>query len=247
MAGITDSKFVKQLIPYGFDMVTIGGYNVDEKTIKAGEEILKKGNRKEFKIDEECIINHIEDEVNNIKEDFDIIVSANLRATTPDPIVEISKIKELDVIELNAHCRQEELTNINCGQEIMKNPVYLEEFIKELTKKSKSKVSVKIRANVEGINTLNISKIIDKLNTNFLHLDCMKPGSPNCDLEIIKKINENTDIFIIGNNSIIDINSAKNMLSAGASGISIARATLNGKLSFNLNKIKNYSKKEVSI
>jgi TIM-barrel protein len=241
MAGITDSQFVKLLIPYGFDMVTIGGYNVDKKTIKAGNEIIKRG-RKEFRIDKEEIINHIENEVNEIKKEFNVSVSVNLRSTTLDPIIEISKIKNLDVIELNAHCRQKELNNINCGQSMMRNPEYFEEFLKELNKKSKSKTSVKIRANVEGVDTLKISKIIDELNTNFLHVDCMKPGHPYGDLEIIKKIKKNTNTFIIGNNSIKDIESSKNMLSAGASGISIARAIMDGKLPFNLNQIKEYQK-----
>ncbi|MDR2623858.1 MAG: tRNA-dihydrouridine synthase [Methanobrevibacter sp.] len=244
MAGITDSKFVKKLIPYGFDMVTIGGYNTDKKTINAGEKILKR-DRREFRISEEDVINHIENEVNSIKEDFNALVSVNLRATTPDPIIEVSKIKELDVVELNAHCRQKELVSINCGQSMMKNQRYFEEFLKELIKKSKSKISVKIRANVEGVDTLNISKIINKLNTDFLHVDCMKPKYPHGDLEIIKKISENTDIFIIGNNSIVDLKSAKNMLYVGASGISIARAVLNGRLSFNLNEIKGKRNKRV--
>ena len=33
MAGITDSKFLNKVIPYGFDAVTLGGYSLDEKTI----------------------------------------------------------------------------------------------------------------------------------------------------------------------------------------------------------------------
>jgi TIM-barrel protein len=237
MAGITDSEFVKTMIPYGFDMVTIGGYNTDKETINAGEEILKNG-RKEFEISEEDIITHIENEVNNIKKDFDIPVSANLRATSPDPIIEISKIKKLDIIELNAHCRQKELTNINCGQSMMKNIDYFKDFLKELNKKAKSKVSVKIRANVDGIDTLHICKIIDNLNTDFLHVDCMKPGYPYADLELLKKISENTNIFIIGNNSIVDVKSARDILSTKVSGISIARAAMNKTLNFDLNDIK---------
>ncbi|MDR2873342.1 MAG: tRNA-dihydrouridine synthase [Methanobrevibacter sp.] len=238
MAGITDSEFVKSVMSYGFDMVTIGGYNTDKETINAGEEILKNG-RKEFLIPEEEIINHLEREVNNIKKDFNVSVSANLRATTPDPIIEISKIKNLDVIELNAHCRQKELTNINCGQSIMKDEYYFKDFLKEVNKKAKSKVSVKVRANVKGIDTLNICKIIDNLNTDFLHVDCMKHDYPYADLMLLKKISENTNIFIIGNNSIVDVNSAKEMLSTKVSGISIARVVMDKKLNFDLNEIKN--------
>lgn len=263
MAGITDGTFALKLIPYGFDTVTIGGYNIDDPTIAAGEKILKRG-RNEFSIPQEDIFNSIEKEVKLIKNkspsDSNIKISTNLRAISPDPIIEISKIKDLDIIEINCHCRQEELLNINCGQNMLKDDEFLEAFISEITKKSKSEVSVKIRANVEGVDTLKIAKIIKNSKANYIHVDAMKPGFNHCDLDIIKKIaniiNQNdkgqkvqkrqkhqkNSLKIIGNNSINSIKRAEEMLNAGASGISIGRAAINGKLNFNLkslNIIKN--------
>ena len=44
-------------------------------------------------------------------------------------------------------------------------------------------------------------------------------------------------MFIIGNNSIRDVESARKMLAAGADGISIARAAIGGTLSFDLTQI----------
>lgn len=41
MAGITDGLFCRKLAHQGFDMVTLGGYNVDTLTIEAGERIIK--------------------------------------------------------------------------------------------------------------------------------------------------------------------------------------------------------------
>ncbi len=38
MAGISNSSFALKLIPYGFDVITLGGYNTDNKTINAGGE-----------------------------------------------------------------------------------------------------------------------------------------------------------------------------------------------------------------
>ncbi|KZX15508.1 dihydroorotate dehydrogenase [Methanobrevibacter cuticularis] len=236
MAGITDGKFALQLIPYGFDTVTIGGYNTDSKTIEAGEKILKRG-RNEFNIPEADLITTIGNEVEIIKDKYDVEVSANLRATTPDPILEISKIKNLDIIELNFHCRQHEILKINCGQSMLENIEFLETFTREIVKKSKSKVSVKIRANVEGTDTLKIAKIIEKVKADYLHIDAMKPGFNHADLDIIKKIANETEIFLIGNNSITSIDRCKKMLHAGASGISIGRAAINGKLNFDFAKI----------
>ena len=56
-------------------------------------------------------------------------------------------------------------------------------------------------------------------------------------MNVIKSIKEKTEIFLIGNNSIRDLESARKMISAGADGISIARAAMNGNVPFDLSKI----------
>ena len=236
MAGITDAEFAMKLIPYGFDTVIIGGYNTDNESIDACERIIARG-RKEFNYPKEEIYSVIENEVNTIKESFDVSVSANLRGTTPDPLIEISKIKSLDIIEINCHCRQEELVEAGCGQAMLLRPD-LEDYIKEVVKKSKSKVSMKMRANVEGVDNLGIAKLAEECGIDYLHIDAMKIGVRDADFDLIKQISDNTNIFIIGNNSINSISQAEKMLNAGANGISIARAAIGGKLNFDLNEIK---------
>ena len=236
MAGITNAKFIMKLIPYGFDMVTLGGYNTDSKTIAAGKKIINRG-RSEFDIAKEDLINTIEKETNLIKKKYNVKVSANLRAITPDPIIEISKIKLLDVVEVNCHCRQEEILDIGCGQSMLENTDFLIDFIKNIVKKSKSQVSVKIRANVNGIDTLKVAKKIDNLSVHYLHIDAMKPGFNHADLDIISKIASETDAFLIGNNSITSIEDVTAMINNGADGISIARAAINGKINFSLKDI----------
>ncbi len=236
MAGITNAEIAMKLIPYGFDTVTIGGYNTDNESIDACEKIIARG-RKEFNYPKEEIYSVIENEVNTIKDSFDVTVSANLRGTTPDPLIEISKIAKLDIIEINCHCRQEELVAVGCGQSMLLRPD-LEDYIKEVVKKSKSKVSLKMRANVEGVNNLAIAQLAEKSGVDYLHIDAMKKGVRDADFDLIRKIADNTDIFIIGNNSINSISQAEKMLNAGANGISIARAAIGGKLNFDLNEIK---------
>lgn len=236
MAGITDGNFCKKLVNYGFDMLTIGGYNLDKKTIEAGQKIIQRG-RPEFDIKEENIISTIENEATIIKNSWDGIVSANLRATSPSSIIEISKLAQIDVVEINAHCRQPELTEIGCGQALLYDTEILYDFIKNVVKRSESKVSVKIRANIENVDAIEVSKVIEETGAQFLHLDAMKPGYNYADYELVKSIKENTEIFLIGNNSTRDLESARKMISAGADGISIARAAMNGKISFDLRKL----------
>ena len=233
MAGITNAEFLNKVIPYGFDVVTLGGYSLDEKTIQASQKIIERG-RKEFHFELDEIIPHIENEVNNIKKIHpNVSVSANVRSVSPEPIIEASKIKNLDIIELNCHCRQQEITSIGCGQEMLKRPD-LAEFISQIVDNTKNKVSVKIRANINGINTLDIAQIIEDAGADFLHLDAMNPNVFDADWKLLENVCENTNIKVIGNNSIDSIDKIKKMYQCGVYGFSIARAIISGTLNFNI-------------
>ncbi|MDI9623675.1 MAG: tRNA-dihydrouridine synthase [Methanothermobacter sp.] len=234
MAGISNARFCLKLIPYGFNMVTLGGYNADKPTVKAAKKIMERGRLEfDFSADELPII--IQKEVSLIKDRTDVMVSVNLRAVTPDPIIEISRINEVDVVEINAHCRQGELTSIGCGQALLMDLERLEDFTREVVRRSDSKVSVKIRGNIPGVDEVEVAKVLDDSGVDYIHLDAMKPGFDCADFKLVNgvsKVIENATL--IGNNSIRDLESARRMLKAGADGISIARAAINGKLSFNL-------------
>ena len=87
MAGICNGDFAVKLIPYGFDTVTLGGFNIDKYTILAGRKIIKRG-RKEFDINEDKIYDFIEGESLKVKEHFsDVNVSVNLRSVNPEEII----------------------------------------------------------------------------------------------------------------------------------------------------------------
>jgi TIM-barrel protein len=238
MAGITNGMFCRKMADYGFDMVTLGGFNADEKAIKAGSKIIKRG-RPEFDIKEEDLVQHLAHELKLIKENnfYKGLVSVNIRASSPEPVVELSKTTEMDVVEINAHCRQIELIEANCGQALLNNPDYLHDFTSEVVKKTDKKVSVKIRANVPGVNNINVAEAVHAAGADYLHVDAMKPGFDCADYSVIRSIKDKMDIFIIGNNSIRDLKSARLMLSSGADGISIARAAINGTLPFDLSKL----------
>jgi TIM-barrel protein len=238
MAGITNGAFCRELSSSGFDMVTLGGYNADHPTIEAGHKILARG-RPEFDVLEEELQMHLEEQAALIKDqdDWNGMVSVNLRSTSPNPIINISKLSDVDVVEINAHCRQPEITKLGCGQALMKNSKYLEQFTSEVVRKANSKVSVKIRVNVPGIHDIDVAKAVESAGADFIHVDAMKPGFECADYDKIKSIKKETSMFLIGNNSIRDIQSARYMIAAGANGISIARAAIGGKIPFDLSQI----------
>ena len=233
MAGITNAEFLNKVIPYGFDVVTLGGYSLDEKTIEASRKIIERG-RKEFHFELDEIIPHIEKEVNLNKKVYpDVHVSANVRSTTAEPIIEASKINDLDIIEINCHCRQEEITAIGCGQEMLKRPD-LSDYISQIVDNSKSEVSVKIRGNVPDIDTLEVAKIIEDAGATYLHLDAMDPNVFDADWKLLENVCNNTNIKVIGNNSIDSTEKIRKMYQCGVYGFSIARAVISGTLNFNI-------------
>ena len=238
MAGITDGTFCRKMTAYGFDMVTLGGYSTDKPAIEAGCKIIARG-RLEFDVAEEKVLSYIEKQTKIIKSQnsWKGDISVNLRATSPEPIINVSKLDDVDVVEINAHCRQAELVNAGCGQALLQKPDKLGDFIEEVVKNSKSKVSVKVRANVHSVDDFVIAETVENAGADYLHIDAMKHGYNCADYNLIRSLKKKTDIFIIGNNSIKDLESARKMMDAGADGISIARAAMGGKLPFDLSFI----------
>ena len=233
MAGITDAEFLNKVIPFGFDTATLGGYSLDAETIEASEKIIKRG-RNEFHFLQDEIIGHIKKEVNLIKKQHpDVKVSVNVRSTTPQPIIEVSKIDNLDIVEINCHCRQEEILAIGCGQNMLKRGD-LADYIKDVVDNASCEVSVKIRANVEGSDTLKIAKLIENAGADYLHIDAMKAGIFDADYDLLTEICSNTNIKVIGNNSIDSEQKIEKMLKTEVYGFSIARALISGKLNFNI-------------
>ena len=233
MAGITNSEFLNKVIPYGFDVATLGGYSLDQATIDASKKIIERGRREfDFPLDE--IFTHIENEANSIKKVHkNVKVSANVRATTPQPIIEAGNIRDLDIVEINCHCRQKEITDIGCGQEMLIRKD-LGDFISEVVDNVDSEVSVKIRANVEGTDILKLAGLIEESGADYLHIDAMKKGVFEADWELLTEISNNVNIKVIGNNSVNSQDNLQKMIDTGVDGFSIARSLISGKLDFNI-------------
>lgn len=233
MAGITDASFLNKVIPFGFNVATLGGYSLDEPTIEASKKIITRG-RKEFDFPVDEIFSHISNEIKAIKNvHSNVKVSANVRSTTPQPIIEVGNIEDLDIVEINCHCRQEEILSIGCGQQML-NRSDLSDFISQVVDNVDSEVSVKIRANVEGIDTLKIANLIEDAGADYLHIDAMKKGVSDADWDLLEKICNNVDIKVIGNNSVNSKQNLKRMIDTGVDGFSIARSVISGKLNFTI-------------
>jgi TIM-barrel protein len=144
IAGLTNSSFA---ITRSAGLAILGGYNLDEATITAAKELVKKG-RSEFAYDDPMSVIKNELGVMNATE---IIAGVNARSATLEPLLEIAELthKKGAILELNAHCRQLEMEAIGAGQCLMRDLTKLSEWIREI-KQTDVPLSVKVRAGVIG-------------------------------------------------------------------------------------------------
>ncbi len=223
MAGITDSRFASRFRNAG--MIVLGGYNLDDKTNDAAQKEIARG-RKEFVSKEpmEFLKNELE------STEGLTTIAVNVRAATIEPCIEAAHLakKSGAILEINAHCRQPEMLELGAGEALLKDSPRLCEYIREI-KKTGVVLSVKTRANV--VNDVELARAVESAGADIIHIDAMPPEKeiqdfPGADVRVIKRIRNSTGLFIIGNNSVVDFEGAREMFSHGADMVSVARAAL---------------------
>ncbi|MHA2055733.1 MAG: hypothetical protein ACW99F_19350 [Candidatus Hodarchaeales archaeon] len=233
MAGITNGKFASQFInTKQVGKVTIGGYPIGKEMIQAAVLASKRG-RKEFILRDGEETSSIVQELEYIKSPSDTII--NLRINTLDDIQHFvkrlsSEITFKPIIEINAHCQQQEFMSIGGGQSLIKRPALLTEMIHVIQAQDFA-ISLKIRAN--QLNPESFSKLVNNWDLDYLHIDSYKIGTQGTDLNLLKSFVNQCQVAVIGNNSVVDRVSAKKILEVGAKYFSIARAARNNSKIFN--------------
>ncbi|NJD76689.1 MAG: methanogenesis marker 9 domain-containing protein [Candidatus Methanoperedens sp.] len=226
MAGITDSKFASGFTHAG--LIILGGYNLDQETNDAARKEIERG-RKEFVSDNP--MGFLKTELEAASKPGTpgtpgtpgATIAVNVRAASLEPFLEAADIakKSGAILEINAHCRQPEMLAVGAGEALLKDLEKLCGYIREI-KKTGVVLSIKIRANV--VNDVELAKAIEKAGADIIHIDAMHPQG--VDFGAIKRVRNSTGLFIIGNNSVVDFETAKEMFSRGADMVSLARAVL---------------------
>jgi TIM-barrel protein len=220
MAGITDSKFASGFREAG--LIILGGYNLDKETNEAAKKEIARG-REEFISDDPLHFLGTELEAASSS---GTTLAVNVRAASLTPYLEASDIAVRfgAILELNAHCRQPEMLELGAGEALLKDSSRLCEYIREI-KKTGVVLSVKIRGNV--VNEVELAEAVEKAGADILHIDAMHPQGVDTGVGVIKRVRNSSELFIIGNNSVVDFESAREMFGHGADMVSVARAVLN--------------------
>jgi TIM-barrel protein len=216
MAGINDHKFCSKF-PAG--MVILGGFSVDEESMEASKKAVKRG-RREFIFEDP--LKGVKTEIEGLIKAYDGVFAVNVRSASEKGYLKTAKLVSEygGIIEINAHCRQPEFVEIGCGQELLKERPRLISIVKKTSKICPT--CVKIRGGLP-LDYCELTRELKEAGCLMLHVDAMILGG-NADFELINEVSK--EILTIGNNSVIDVYSAKKMLESGAKLVSAARAVL---------------------
>jgi len=124
------------------------------------------------------------------------------------------------ILEIDCHCRQPEMADIGVGEPLLHDLQKLGSIISKI-KKTGVVLSVKTRSGI--VDDRELAVAIEEAGADMIHIDAMDPGY-GADYNAIKAARNATDLFIIGNNSVTDFRSAKDMFGYGADMVSLARA-----------------------
>ena len=224
MAGITSGDFAKQCLKKGgAGMVSIGGYPIGKEMIFASFKIAKRY-REEFILHSGEEHNEILNEAKKIGDLSRLIINLRLNSSEEAYIFARnfrSVLSKKPIIEINAHCRQPEISQFGGGQNLLQRFDVLTDIIKAFQSES-FEISLKFRGN--AINPNLLIPQVEQWHLDFLHIDSYKEGTIGTDLDLLEVYTKKTDVPIIGNNSVVDFTSAQAILNTGAQYFSIARA-----------------------
>ena len=192
----------------------LGGIALDEPTREAARRMVER-DREEFLPEDP--IDFVDRQLAHL-EDVDLRPGFNVRSASLPPIRKAARVcADHDaILELNAHCRQDEMCRAGAGEALLQDHDRLREQIAAATDEGAT-VSVKVRAELPGVDLTEIAETVAAAGADAVHVDAMDSES------VIAEIADSTDLFVIANNEVRDEATVREYLAYGADAVSVGR------------------------
>ncbi|WP_248515731.1 tRNA-dihydrouridine synthase [Salinarchaeum laminariae] len=213
LSGQSDANWAKGALPH-VGAAFLGGIALDEPTREAARELVER-DRDEFLPADP--FDWIDEQLASLAGE-PLLPAVNVRAATPDPVARAAEIcaDYGAVLEVNAHCRQPELCASGTGETLLRDPDRLVTYV-EAASAAGATVSVKVRAELDGVDLPHVARRADAAGAGVLHVDAMDTES------IVANVVNETDAFVIANNEVRDEASVREYLEYGADAVSVGR------------------------
>lgn len=217
LSGESDARWARKGAEYA-GAAFLGGIALDEQTRAAARKMVDR-DRSEFLPPDP--VRFIDEQLDRIA-DLSLQPGFNVRTTSHEPLRRAATVCETRdaILEINAHCRQEEMCAVGAGESLLTDSERLCGQV-ETASETGARVSVKVRTEVPGVDLPALAGTLESAGADILHVDAMD-SEP-----MIGAIAECTDIAIIANNEVRDRESVHEYLSYGADAVSVGRPSDN--------------------
>ncbi|ELY42616.1 tRNA-dihydrouridine synthase [Natronorubrum sulfidifaciens] len=217
LSGEADADWARAGADYA-GAAFLGGIAIDDDSRAAARDLVAR-DRTEFLPNDPLAF--IDRELAAL-EDVPIQPAFNVRSATPDPIPDAARVcRDRDaLLEVNAHCRQDELCAVGCGEMLLRDADRLREYVTQAAETGAT-VGVKVRAEVPGVDLPALAQGLEAAGAAFVHIDAMDSES------VVREVVDATDLFVIANNGVRDADTVREYVDYGADAVSVGRPSDN--------------------
>jgi TIM-barrel protein len=192
----------------------LGGIALDEPTRAAAREMVDR-ERTEFLPSDP--VSFVDEQLGKLS-DLALRAGFNVRAASPKPVARAAAVCQRHdaILEINAHCRQEEMCAAGAGEALLADVDRLREQV-DAASATGASVSVKVRAEVPGVDLPALAASIEAAGADIVHVDAMDSES------VVADIASRSDIGIVANNGVRDAETVREYLEYGADAVSVGR------------------------
>jgi TIM-barrel protein len=213
LSGQSDAAWARTAAKFA-DLAFLGGIALDGPTRAAARRMVDR-DRDEFLPPDP--IEFIDDQL-AVLADVPIRPGFNVRTTELEALCEAAvACRERDaILEINAHCRQEEMCAAGTGETLLHDADRLCEQVRAASETGAT-VSVKVRAELSGVDLAGIAHRIERAGADAIHVDAMDSES------VVANVASAADLFVIANNGVRDAASVREYFEYGADAVSVGR------------------------
>jgi len=214
LSGASDAAWAREAETF-VGAAFLGGIALCDRSRAAAREMVADRDRSEFLPPDP--IRWIDDQL-TLLDDADLRPGVNVRSTDVERLGAAAEVCDRHdaIFEVNAHCRQDELRAVGCGETLLADTGRLRTLVRE-SAATGATTSVKVRTEVDGVDLGATARAVADAGADLIHVDAMDSESEIADVASA------TDAFVIANNGVRDAATAHEYLDHGADAVSVGR------------------------
>ncbi len=214
LSGESDADWARAGSPCA-DAAVLGGIALDPRSRAAARKLVARG-RTEFLPDEPAAF---VDRQLAALEGAPIRAGINVRSATAEPLPEIARIctDRGAFLEINAHCRQDELCAVGCGETLLADTPRLADYVRTAADAAEVTVGVKVRTEVPNVDLPSLAESLEAAGATYIHVDAMDSE------DVVADITDACGLYVIANNGVRGREEVVEYRSHGADAVSVGR------------------------